>query len=95
MIGEFITEYGETHTLNGLPHKEDGPAIIIYHKDGTIDVEIYCINNEYHREDGPAVIYYNKDGSIKSQYYYLRDQAFYDSVITDNWIDFCKINIFF
>lgn len=37
--------------LNGVPHREDGPAVI--YKSGT---EIWYINGLKHREDGPAII---------------------------------------
>ena len=39
------------YNLNGLLHREDGPAI--EHKDGTKE---YFINGKRHRQDGPAVI---------------------------------------
>jgi hypothetical protein len=42
---------------DGLPHREDGPAII--YKNGYV---AYCIHGKYHREDGPAVR--NCDGSL-------------------------------
>jgi len=46
-------------------HREDGPAVIWYYKDGSIDCEDYFINDQYHREDGPEYIRYKKDGSIR------------------------------
>src|ERR1700691_2235897 len=50
--------------LNGLWHREDGPAII--YSDDTLE---YYLNGKYHREDGPAVIW--DDGT---KYYYLNDK---------------------
>tara|TARA_B110000503_G_C7058933_1_gene375765 strand:+ start:856 stop:1116 length:261 start_codon:yes stop_codon:yes gene_type:complete len=41
-------------TLNGLLHREEGPAIILY--DGT---KAWYLNNKCHREDGPAVEWFN------------------------------------
>jgi hypothetical protein len=38
--------------LNGVYHREDGPAII--YPDGT---QKWWLNGDLHREDGPAVIY--------------------------------------
>src|ERR1700691_4587553 len=42
--------------VNGLRHREDGPAII--YSDGTLE---YYLKGKNHREDGPAII--RKDGS--------------------------------
>src|ERR1700691_3594237 len=59
-----IVDYhdGDIHYyLNGLHHREDGPAII--YSDGRM---YYFLNGERHREDGPAIIW--KDGTIE---YYL------------------------
>ena len=36
--------------LNGIPHREDGPAVEM--ADGT---QIWCFKGNYHRLDGPAV----------------------------------------
>ena len=61
----------EEYSLKGKLHKEDGPAYIYYHKNGSIWSKHYCINGGLHREDGPALIRYYKDGSIWDEYYYL------------------------
>jgi hypothetical protein len=46
-----IDQYGTKRwTLNGLFHREDGPAV--EHSDGT---KYWCLNGLYHRKDGPAV----------------------------------------
>lgn len=42
--------------LNGLNHREDGPAV-----EWTSGHKEWCINGKCHREDGPAVVY--NDGS--------------------------------
>ena len=42
------------YRVNGLLHREDGPAQIW--DTGTI---AWCLNGRLHREDGPAVIYPN------------------------------------
>ena len=46
-------------TLNGLLHREDGPAVIGTH-------ESWYINGLRHRENGPAIEYHNGD---KEWYY--------------------------
>ncbi len=38
------------YTLNGVPHREDGPAII--YSDG---YKSWWLNGILHREDGPAI----------------------------------------
>jgi len=57
-------------TKNKIYHREDGPAYIVYHKDGSIDIEEYYIDGKKHREDGPAFIYYNMYGKIIYEAYY-------------------------
>src|ERR1700691_131013 len=60
--------------LNGIIHREDGPAIIFSH--GRLD---YYLNGKWHREDGPAVIW--SKGIID---YYLNDKNITKEV--NNWI---------
>lgn len=58
-----VDQYGTYWKLNGLLHREDGPAI--ERSDGHKE---WCQNGRYHREDGPACEW--TDGS-KS--WYLND----------------------
>jgi len=51
-----ITRY----LVNGLYHREDGPALV------TGKLTSWYLNGELHREDGPAVEY--NDGSIMGWY---------------------------
>ena len=65
---------------NGLLHREDGPAVIVYYENGNIKSEEYYIDGERHREDGPTQISYYSDGLISEVSYFLngirhRDQA--------------------
>ena len=48
-------------------HREDGPALIYYYKDGTIAAERWYNNGSITRpiEEGPAMIEYYKNGNIK------------------------------
>lgn len=53
MIKKEITPGGSIfYLLNGLPHRDDGPAI--EHLNGT---KTYHKHGKFHRLDGPAVIY--------------------------------------
>ena len=51
-------------------HREDGPAKIIYRKNGNIDYEEYYKDGVLHREDGPAKIRYYNNGDIEYEEYY-------------------------
>jgi hypothetical protein len=47
---KIITEYGNViWKLNGVLHREDGPAAIYVNGD-----ETWYLNGKWHREDGPA-----------------------------------------
>jgi len=57
MIGELFLFKGDriwTIILNGkeVPHREEGPACIVYDCDGKVKCEQYYINGKRHREDG-------------------------------------------
>ena len=52
-------------------HSEDGPALILYSRDGNIIYECYYTNGAIHREDGPCIIEYFDNGRIKLKQYYI------------------------
>lgn len=58
-LGKGRVEY----FVNGLRHREDGPAVIGYEKAGNVK---YYKNDHLHNENGPAKIFYtkNQDGSV-------------------------------
>src|ERR1700691_3402437 len=60
--------------LNGLPHRDDGPAFI--YPDGRM---YYYLNGKIHREDRPAVIWY--DGKVR---YFINDKNITKKV--NDWI---------
>ena len=62
--GEYYT------TINGKFHREDGPAVIHYNKNGKIEQECYYLRDQLHRSNGPAIIDYNEDGSIIEKLYF-------------------------
>ena|ERR1700691_2655957 len=72
-----IVDYGYCieYYLNGLLHREDGPAII--YPDGRIRYYLY---GKRHRTDGPAVTHPNGN-----MYYYLNDKNISTKEVND-WI---------
>ena len=73
--GENWLEFHENNNskmyiLNEQLHRENGPAVIYYFKNGKIQVEIYLKNDQLHRENGPAKIRYNIIGNIEEKHYY-------------------------
>lgn len=53
-------------------HRENGPAIIYYYKDGSIKEEQYFLDNKLHRIDGPAIKKYHfKNKSYLYQFWYF------------------------
>ena len=73
-----IDSYGNKHWyLNGLRHREDGPAI--EYPDGTKE---WYLNGGYHREDGPAVEY--TSGTKK---WYLNHKDIHPETLVDLWLE--------
>ena len=58
---------------NRIFHREDGPAIIWYYKNGEIEIKCYYLNGRRYRSDGPTIISYDKNGKIKEERYFLND----------------------
>ena len=54
-----IIESEEYRNDDNEKHRIDGPAVIIYNKNGDIKMELYYVNDIFHRENGPAYINYN------------------------------------
>jgi hypothetical protein len=65
--------------FNKKLHRKEGPALIKYYSDGSIQSESYYINGEYHRENKPAYIKYHYDGSLKYELYYLKGKQHRDN----------------
>lgn len=64
----------EQYMLNGLLHREDGPADIVYDKNGQKSVERWYLKGILHRFDGPAVITY-KNGKLQSEQWVLDNKV--------------------
>lgn len=63
MTGCFEDEHYKVYYLNGVLHREDGPAV------DTIAQQGWFINGKRHREDGPAFI--KQDGQ---RHWFLNDE---------------------
>ena len=74
--------WGQTWLVNGLPHKTNGPAYIIYNPNGEIEFEQWYLNGKLHRTDGPAVIDYYESGKIAVAGWFLNGKRIYP----DNWL---------
>jgi len=55
--------------LNGIRHREDGPAIVERRPDGSFR-EVYYRNGKLDRQDGPAIVEHTADGLIREEYYH-------------------------
>ena len=64
--------------MNGLLHRSNGPAIIYYFKNGSIEDETWYKSNMLHREGGPALIRYDRNGNIVEEKYYFNDVEIVD-----------------
>ncbi|MEJ0044270.1 MAG: hypothetical protein WDM81_19535 [Rhizomicrobium sp.] len=53
---------------NGKEHREDGPAIILYHEGG-IGTELWYLRGKKHRENGPAAVSYFNGVTISEEYH--------------------------
>lgn len=69
----------DNYLIDGLRHREDGPAYICFDKTNESTYEAYFVNNILHRIDGPAVARYYKDGRIEDAKYYI-DGVEYDEL---------------
>ena len=57
-------------------HREDGPAVIGYYKNGTVEKEYWFRDDKRHREDGPAEISYREDGTICHKSWYKEGKPY-------------------
>jgi len=64
----------EHHHINGVIHRENGPAFIFYYDSTHIYCEEYYLNGERHREDGPAYISYYENGDVYREEYYINGE---------------------
>ena len=66
-------KYTETYYVDGLKHRIDGPAYILWYLDGTMHREHFYVKDHLHRTDGPALTVYRESGHIFSESYYIHD----------------------
>ena len=57
--------------MKNEPRKTDGPTVIYYRENGSVEEERWYLNDKFHRADGPAYVYYRNDGSVKRENWYL------------------------
>jgi len=66
-----LEEYNNFDFDKVIYHRTDGPAVVYYYANGSIESEHYFINNQRHRIDYPALIYHYLDERSLREYYYL------------------------
>ena len=76
--------------VNDTLHRVDGPAMIMYFKDGRIYEELWYKNGNLHRVDGPASILHNNPHLIETQSWYINKIYISDEI----WIWLYDNNIF-
>ena len=59
----------ESWFLNGKHHREDGPAVERWLKNGQKFEESWWLNGKYHRENGPAVQYWYPNGQKEGHWF--------------------------
>ena len=59
-------------------HRDDGPALNFYYKNGQIYYEEYYKSGNRHRDGSPALNYYYEHGSIRIEEYWLNDEYYND-----------------
>ena len=67
--GRLRSEYW---TKYNYYHREDGPAVILYHENGNIECEEWWYYGKPHRKNGPAITYYYENGNVKAERWYQR-----------------------
>jgi antitoxin component YwqK of YwqJK toxin-antitoxin module len=55
---------------NNQPHREDGPAIEEFYKNGAIKHRTWYIRGKQHRDDGPAHEWFRKNGTLSHHTWY-------------------------
>lgn len=72
----IISKYSKCYRWGFKYHRLNKAAFIMYHKNGNIKHEEYCIYDKFHRENGPAIIDYYENGNIQSKKYLINDKFF-------------------
>ena len=61
----------EEWLLNGVLHREDGPATVAFDSAGNVVGEEWWLAGVRHRQDGPATVIFGSDGSRVLESWYL------------------------
>jgi len=62
--------------VDGVIHRERGPAITTWYKNGQIKSKEWYINGVMHRERRPAIITWHQNGTLKSNDYYKNGKLY-------------------
>jgi hypothetical protein len=66
--------YTENWLLDDVPHREDGPAIVMRRmRDGAVAFELWYAHGRLHRGHGPAALLYDPDSGRVTQAHYFLD----------------------
>ena len=66
-------KYREEWFVNGMHHREDGPAYIEWHDNGQKTYELWIVNGDYHRLDGPAEQTWYTNGEKNTEKWMIND----------------------
>ena len=72
----------EEYWVHGEQHREDGPAIIEHHIDGSRKEE-WRFHHKRHRDDGPYLVEYDKDGKVAAEEWRHHDGLLNDEQIKE------------
>ena len=74
---DLTQEECHNFTLNTVTlHRTNSPAVIRYHKDGSIRCKLYYINDKLHRLDGPSIIWYYQYVGVDREYYFINNKFY-------------------
>ncbi|MCP3681547.1 MAG: hypothetical protein GY861_02560 [bacterium] len=61
----------EHRNSRGELHNKNGPALVLFYKNGKKWSETYYLNGKCHNENGPADTYWHKNGQKHEELYYI------------------------
>ncbi|MEZ5692244.1 MAG: hypothetical protein R3D99_00010 [Altererythrobacter sp.] len=74
----------EQWELDGVVHRDEGPAVIFRHPETmAVMEEQYYVNGRLHRDPEPARIFYDEDGNENGAVWYRSGRRWIEG--QDNW----------
>lgn len=64
----------EWRAPNGNLHREDGPAVVKYFRNGNLKFKAWSQNDLRHRLDGPAFFCYSRTGNVYSETWWIKGE---------------------